>query len=151
MIITFHLLSLLRQRRLSSWKYRKWCSYFENRYHHAKIVNKRVNFFGQPLLHLVIFQKKHIKFSEVAFCPLQLPNWLHYDRASISALKYCQCYSNKNIKNTAIKTLKQKHLYQLFGCLRLTLGHWKGDTLTHPMLITALFQVRPEYHQEPRS
>ena len=28
----------------SCWKYRKWCSYFENHYHHAKMVDKRIHF-----------------------------------------------------------------------------------------------------------
>ena len=39
--VTFHLFPLLCQRRSSCWKYQKWCGYFENRYCHAKMVEKR--------------------------------------------------------------------------------------------------------------
>ena len=34
---------------------------------------------------------------------------------------------------------------------RPTLGHYRGDSLTHPMLITAFLHFRPEGHREPRS
>ena len=35
---------------------------------------------------------------------------------------------------------------------RPTLGHYRGDSLTHPMLITAFFlHFRPEGHREPRN
>ena len=34
---------------------------------------------------------------------------------------------------------------------RPTSGHYRGDSLTHPMLITAFVHVRPEGHREPRS
>ena len=32
-----------------------------------------------------------------------------------------------------------------------TLGHCQRESLTHPMLITAFLQCRPEGHQEPRN
>ena len=32
----------------------------------------------------------------------------------------------------------------------LTLDHYRGDSLTHPMLITAFYLVWPEGHREPR-
>ena len=34
---------------------------------------------------------------------------------------------------------------------RLTFGHCRGGSLTHPMLITAFLHVQPKGHQEPRS
>ena len=34
---------------------------------------------------------------------------------------------------------------------RPTLGHYRGDSLTHPILITAFLHIRPEGHREPRS
>ena len=34
---------------------------------------------------------------------------------------------------------------------RPTSGHYRGDSLTHPMLLTAFVHVRPEGHREPRS
>ena len=32
-----------------------------------------------------------------------------------------------------------------------TLGHFPGDSLTHPMLITAFLQFRHEGHRQPRN
>ena len=56
---SFHLFSLLCQKRPSCWKYRKWCSYFENPYHDAKIVDKkRINFWS-VLTALFVFQKRN--------------------------------------------------------------------------------------------
>ena len=96
-IVTFHLLSLLCQRTSSCWKYWKWCSYFENPYHHAKIVDKKtIVFLVSPFcMHLVVFQKIHFQvfWSSFVICLLQLPEQLHCDCAKISALKYCQYYS----------------------------------------------------------
>ena len=34
---------------------------------------------------------------------------------------------------------------------RPTLGHWQDDKLTHSMLITACFLIRPKGHREPRN
>ena len=34
---------------------------------------------------------------------------------------------------------------------RPTSGHYRGDSLTHPMLITAFVHVRPGGHREPRT
>ena len=45
--------------------------------------------------------------------------------------------------------------YYFFDCYlavpRSTLGHNRGDSLTNPMLTTALVQVPPEGHREPRN
>ena len=32
-----------------------------------------------------------------------------------------------------------------------TLSHYRGDSLTHPMLITAFSQFRPKGHREPHN
>ena len=43
----------------------------------------------------------------------------------------------------------------IFNCYlaapRPTLGHYRGDSLTHPMLITVCLHIRPECHRDPRS
>ena len=45
--------------------------------------------------------------------------------------------------------------YYFFNCYlvapRPTSGHYRGDSLTHPMLITAFLHIRLEGHREPRS
>ena len=61
------------------------------------------------------------------------------------------------LSKTVIKALKQQvKIVQTFfishlATLRPTLGRWQGGSSTHPMLITALFQVRPEDHREPHN
>ena len=63
---SFHLFSLLCQRRSSCWKYLKWGSYFENRYHHAKMVEKKtINFSVSRYCTLLFSRKGNIKFSVV--------------------------------------------------------------------------------------
>ena len=63
---SFVLSAVPKLRRASScWKYRKWCSYFENRYHHTKMIRKK-RIIGQSLLPAVVFQKRKYQFSEVA-------------------------------------------------------------------------------------
>ena len=46
-------------------------------------------------------------------------------------------------------------LFVFFNCYlaapRPTSGHYRGDSLTHPMLITAFLHIRPEGHREPCS
>ena len=59
--------SVLFQRGSSCWKHQKWYSYFENRYHLAKIVEKkRINFSGSRYCTLLFSRKENIKLSEVA-------------------------------------------------------------------------------------
>ena len=47
------------------------------------------------------------------------------------------------------------HVYFLFNCYlatpRPTMGNFRGDSFTHPMLITAFLNFRPEDHREPRN
>ena len=55
------------QRRSSCSKYRKWCSYFENPYHYAKIIDKKkINFSVTRYCTLLLSRKEIFKFSEVA-------------------------------------------------------------------------------------
>ena len=53
------------------------------------------------------------------------------------------------------KTITHNSFFFFFNCYlaapRPTSGHCRGDSLTHPMLITAFLPIRPEGHQEPRS
>ena len=61
-IVTFYLFFLLCQRRSSCWKYWKWCSYFENPYYHAKIVEKKgINFLVSPYCTMLYSRKDIIK------------------------------------------------------------------------------------------
>ena len=88
-------------------------------------------------------KKLQVFGSSLGNCPSQWPNRLHYDRVKISALKYCQYYSRycKVYSNFFINHS---------AALRPTLGHWHGGNLSHHMLITTLFPVRPKVHWEPR-
>ena len=43
-IVTFHLLSVLYQRKWFCWKYRKWGSHLKNRYLCKVVENTRINF-----------------------------------------------------------------------------------------------------------
>ena len=109
-MVTFHLFSLLCQRRSSCWKYRKWCSYFENRYHHAKMVEKkRINFSVSPYCTLLFSKKENVNFSDVALVAVHCNSgsvalWLRED-AGLEILPILQriltCLSK-----TAIKTLE---------------------------------------------
>ena len=102
-IVTFHLFSLLCQRRSSCWKYLKWCSCFENYYHHEKMVEKNtINFSVSPYCTLLFSRRKNIKFSEVVLVAVRcncLISWVM--TMWISVLKY---YSGYLLRKTAIKT-----------------------------------------------
>ena len=66
-IITFHLFSVLYQRRYCCSKYRNWGSHLKNRYHYAKVVeNARINFSISPYCTLLFSRKENFKFLEVA-------------------------------------------------------------------------------------
>ena len=50
------------------------------------------------------------------------------------------------------KCQKQNIFFNFYLAVpRPTLGHYREDSLTHPMLITAFLHFRPEGHLEPRS
>ena len=66
-IITFHLFSVLCQRRYCCWKYQKWFSHLKNRYHYAKVVeNAKIKFSISPYCTLLFSRKENFKFFEVA-------------------------------------------------------------------------------------
>ena len=68
--------SLLCHRRSSCWKYWKWCSYFENRYHHPKVVEKKIiNFSVSPYCTQLFSRKENIKSSEVALVAVHCNSW----------------------------------------------------------------------------
>ena len=56
-----------------------------------------------------------------------------------------------NLKKEMAK-LKLMSFFFFFNCYlaapRPTLGHYRGDSLTHPILITAFLHIRPEGHRE---
>ena len=53
--------------------------------------------------------------------------------------------------NTETKCKVQPFWISCLTSLRPTLGHWQGSSLTQRMLMTALFQVRPEGYREHRN
>ena len=73
---------------------------------------------------------------------MQLPDRLHCDPAKILALKYCQYYSGYLLVKF-VRTFFISHL----AALRPTLSHVLEGSFTHSMLITAAFQVQPEWDQ----
>ena len=63
----FSLISLMCQSRSSCLKYQKWCSFFENRYHQSKMVEKKkINFSVSPYCTLLFPRKEKNNFSDVA-------------------------------------------------------------------------------------
>ena len=62
-IYSFYLFPLLCQRRPNCWKYQTWCSYFENLYADAKIVDKeRLNFWSVLTVPCCFSEKKLSSF-----------------------------------------------------------------------------------------
>ena len=99
------------------------------------------------------------KFSEVAFVPVHCNGLIvciviargyrPWNTANTTADIYLLAEnSNKNIgtKCKVCSNFFSNHL----AALRSTLGHIHGGKLSHHMLITTLFQVRPKVCQEPR-
>ena len=113
---TFHLFFPLCQRRFRHWKYKNWCSNFENCYHFAKMVDNK--FFSRSLLHPVIFQKKKIS------------SWLREDLGH-EILPILQ-WIFTCLKKIVIKTLKQNaRLFKLIikcisdlAFISLHICHW---------------------------
>ena len=68
---------------------------------------------------------------------------------AIGMLSKLRTNANFNILKTAY------NLLFFFNCYLAapwpTSGHYLGDSLTHPMLITAFLHIRPEGHREPHS
>ena len=75
---------LLCQRRTSCWKYRKWCSYFANLYHDAKILDKKTINFWSVLTCCFPEKNYQVFWSSFSICPLQLHDCLHWDSVRIS-------------------------------------------------------------------
>ena len=108
-------------------------------------------------MHLVVFQKRNYQVFWSSFGSIavawSVALWSCVDMG-LEILPILQrmfaCYSK-----TAITTIKQnvKFVQTFFInhliAIRPTLGHWQGGSLTHPTLITTLFQARPERHGEP--
>ena len=101
-IYSFHLFSPLRQRRSNCWIYRKWCSFFENCYHHAKMVEKkRIIFLVSPYWTLLFSRKEHIKISITIVSSAAL--WLRED-VGLEEIPIVQ---------------------RIFTCRKRQLKHWK--------------------------
>ena len=143
-IFTFHL------KMISCWKYRKWCSYIENFYHHGKKIENKI--FGQPLLHALVFQRRkyQVFWSTFGSCPLQLSDQLHYDCVRVSVFKYYQYYSGYLFAHQK-RQLKLWHKMQsliklINSCNRTIELHHAGfflknleHLLVHILVLTILF------------
>ena len=107
--------SILCQRRSSCWKYRKWCTYFENRYHHAKMTEKKtINFPVSPYCTLLFSRKEYIKFSEIVLVAVHCNFLISYLMISwISALKYYQYYRGYLFASGKLQ-LKQWTYYRVY-------------------------------------
>ena len=107
--------SILYQRRSSCWKYRKWFTYFENCYRHAKMTEKKtMNFPVSPYCTLLFSRKEYIKFSEVVLVAVHCNFLFSYLMiAWISALKYYQ-YNRGYLLAPGKRQLKQWTYYQAY-------------------------------------
>ena len=86
-IITFHLFSVLCQRKDCCWKYWKWGCHLKNRYHYAKVVeNARINFSISPYCSLLFSRKENFKYFEIALLAALWGDWQHYKCVRILAL-----------------------------------------------------------------
>ena len=110
-IITFHLFSVLCQRRYCCWKYRKWGNHLKNRYYYTKVVeNSRITFSISSYWTLLFSRKENFNFFEVAL-PAVLCNGAAgcIMNVRVSGLKYCQYHTGHLLafRKTVIKVLKQ--------------------------------------------
>ena len=107
-----------------------------------------------------MFSRKDILFSEVALvsvhcncligCIMIAGGYRSWNTANTAA-DICLLVESSN-KDTEKKCKICSYFFiSHLAFVRLNLGHWKGGSLTHPMLITTLFEVRPEGDWEPRN
>ena len=64
---------------------------------------------------------------------------------------YINFYIIYNIYNIYIYLYLYIYVNRYLAAPRPTLGHYRGGSLTHPMLITCVLHIRPEGHREPRN
>ena len=62
----------------------------------------------------------------------------------------------QSLLNRAVKLVNNvRIIFFVFNCYlaapQPTLGHYRGGSLTHPMLITCVLHIWPEGHREPRN
>ena len=138
-IVTFYVFSLFCQRRSSCWKYRKWCSYFENPYQYARVVDKnRMTFLVNPYCTLLFPRKENFKFFKVALvsvhcnylivCTVIARDYQRWNTANATA-DISLLVKNSN-KNTDIKCkVVQTFFISRLAALRPTLGHWEGGSI----------------------
>ena len=130
---------ILCQRRSCCWKYRNWCTYFENHYHHAKMAEKKtINFPVSSYCILLFSRKEYIKFSSsFGGYPLQLPDQLLYDclNLGLEILRILQriftCFWKTTIKTMNLLSIVLEQLTVVFLVSFLkNLEH-----LSHPALV----------------
>ena len=124
------------------------------------VNKKKINFLVSPYCSWLFSRKEIIRFSEVTvvsvhsnflidwivivpvYCPWNTAN----APVNVSLLvKLAIKWPKENLK--FVQTFFIIHL----AALRLTLGNWQWSSLTHLMLNTRLFQVRPEFYQGSRN
>ena len=119
-----------------------------------------MDFLVNPYFNLLFSREEKIKFSEVALivvhwncligCVMITRGYRSSNTVNTTADIYL-VYKNSN-KNTERKFKVSPNLFiSYLATPRLTLAHWQRGSLTHPLLITMLFQVWPEGHREPRN
>ena len=126
--------SVLCQRRSSYSKYRKWCTYFENCYHHSNMTEKEIiNFPVSPYCILLFSRKEYIRFSEVILIAVHCNFLISYLLfAWILVLKYYQYYREyllargKRLVKTITRTM---------NCLLASFFLKILDNLSHPSLV----------------
>ena len=107
--------SMLCQSRSSCWKYGKWCTYFENRYHDAEMTEKKtLNFTISPYYTPLFSRKEYIKFFEIILVAVHCNFLIIYFMISwILALKYYQYYRGYLLASGK-QQLKQWIYYQVY-------------------------------------
>ena len=130
---------VLCQRGSSCWKYRKWCSYFKNRYHHTKMVEKKtINVLVSPYCTLLFSRKENIKFSGVVLVAVHCNCLISYLMiAWIWALKYYQYYSGYLLA-CGKRQLKHWTYYQLtrtIDCRLISVFKKNLEHLSHHILV----------------
>ena len=106
-------------------------------------------FFGQSLLHHVVFQKRYYQASEVVLksvpyncligCNLIVLGYQPGNTANTTVDLFLLVKNDNKNTEKNVKFFQTLFLSAYLAGLSLTLGHWQGGNLTRLMLITTIF------------
>ena len=106
-------------------------------------------FFGQSLMHHVVFLKRNYQASEVVLksvpyncligCNLIVRGYQPGNTANTTVDLFLLVENDKKNTEKNVKFFQTLFLSAYLTGLRLTLGHWQGGNLTRLMLITTIF------------